>query len=324
MNKGFWEKLKRPIMVLAPMADVTDFAYRELFAKYGKPDVTWTEFVSCDGLSNPMGRKALVRNLQFTDLQRPIVAQIFGRHPDTFFATAKLIKELGFDGIDINMGCPEKSICAGGSGAALIKTPKLARELIRQTQAGAGDLPVSVKIRTGYTQASLLEWIEELIEAEPSAIIIHGRTKKEMSKVPADWELMGETIKQIRKKYPNQALPLFVGNGDIQTLDEAKAKAKKYNLDGIMIGRGTFGNPWFFNSSTDVNGIPLKTKLKVMLEHAKLYEKTTGKFKPFDLMKKFFKAYISGFDGAKELRVQLMDTKSAKEVETILKAGKWL
>lgn len=320
-------------MVLAPMADITDFAYRELLAKHGKPDVIYTEFVSCDGLNNKEGRKALVRNLKFTEKQRPIVAQIFGSHPETFYETAKLIKELGFDGIDINMGCPEKSICGSGSGAALFKTPELAKELIRQTKAGAGDLPVSVKIRTGYATEGLDKWLEHLIEAGPAVIIIHGRTRKEMSKVPADWKLIGKTVKKLRKKYdPGRAprdtragkkeLPLFIGNGDVQTLKEAKEKAKKYDLDGIMIGRATLGNPWFFDEKVDIDKVPLKKKLKIMLEHAKLYEKTTGKFKPFDLMKKLFKAYISGFDGAKEMRIKLMKTKNAKELEKVLKVEK--
>lgn len=321
MKKGFWDKLKKPIMTLAPMADVTDFAYREMLAKYGKPDVTFTEFVSCDGLSNKEGRKNLVKNLVYTDGQCPIVAQIFGANPQTFCETAKLLNKLGFDGIDINMGCPEKSLCQSGGGAALFNTPKLAQELIRQTKCGAGDLPVSIKIRTGYGKEGLMEWLEALIEAKPAVITVHGRTRKEMSKVPADWELMGKTVKKLRKKYAKKDLPLFIGNGDIQTLKEAKEKAKKYDLDGIMIGRTTFGNPWFFNKKMDIKDISLKRKLKVMLEHTKLYEKTTGKFRPFDLMKKHFKAYVSGFDGAKDLRIQLMQTKSAKGVEKILKVN---
>lgn len=309
-------------MALAPMADVTDFAYREIFAKYGKPDVTWTEFISCDGLANSKGRRALVRNLTFSDTQRPIVAQIFGSNPDTFYEAAKLMKKLGFDGIDINMGCPEKSVCKSGSGAALIQTPGKAKEIILATKRGAGDLPVSVKIRTGYNQVGLTKWLEALIEVEPAAIIIHGRTKKEMSKVPADWELMGEAVHDLREKYAHTELPLFIGNGDVESLAEAKSKAKQFALDGVMVGRGTFGNPWFFASHSAKKS--LKGKLKVMLEHAQLYEQTTGKFKPFDLMKKHFKAYITGFDGAKELRIKLMDAKNAAAVAEILRREKYL
>ncbi|MDD5605739.1 MAG: tRNA-dihydrouridine synthase [Patescibacteria group bacterium] len=316
MQRGFWGKLKKPILALAPMADVTDFAYRELFAKLGKPDVMWTEFVSCDGLANSQGRKALVKNLRFSQIQRPIVAQLFGSNPDTFFTAAQLIRKLGFDGIDINMGCPEKSICQAGSGAALFNQPALAQEIVAQTKRGAGELPVSVKIRTGYTQADLEPWINTLIKAKPVAIIVHARTKREMSKVPADWAMLGRVVKKLRKKYSTRQLPLILGNGDVQTVVEAEAKAKQYALDGVMVGRATFGNPWFFQPKP----ISQRELFCTLVIHAKLYEKTTGRFKPFDLMKKHFKAYISGFKGAKELRLKLMQTVSAQDVERLLKA----
>lgn len=305
-------------MALAPMSDITDPAFRKIIAKYGKPDVMFTEFVSCDGLCSKEGRPNLLIDLQYTEKERPIVAQIFGSNPKNFYKCAKLIKKLGFDGIDINMGCPDKAICKQNSGAALIKNPELAKEIIKETKRGAGKLPVSIKTRTGYTKENLKEWLEHLIEAEPATIIVHARTKKEMSKVPADWELLGKTIKQIRKKFIHKDLPLFIGNGDIKNLDEAKNKAKQYDLDGIMVGRGVLGNPWFFNSKKKLKDIKLQDKLEVLVEHTKLYEKLLGKKKVFDIMKKHFKAYVSGFDGAKELRMKLMVCKTSKEVEKVI------
>ncbi len=318
MNKGFWGKIKKPIMALAPMADITDPAFRILIAKYGKPDVMFTEFVSCEGLCSDEGRPNLLIDLVYTEKERPIVAQIFGSNPKAFYKTAKLIKKLGFDGIDINMGCPDKAICKQNSGAALIKDPELAKEIIRETKRGAGRLPVSVKTRTGYSKENLKEWLKHLIEAEPATIIVHARTKKEMSKVSADWELLGKVVKEIKKDLPASKRPLFIGNGDVKSLKEAKDKAKQHDLDGVMIGRGIFGNPWFFNPKKNLETIRLVDKLKVLVEHAKLYEKLLGQKKPFDIMKKHFKAYVFGFDGAKELRMKLMTCKTASEVENIV------
>jgi len=319
MNKGFWGKLEKPIMAVAPMADVTDSAFRVLIAKYGKPDVMFTEFVSCDGLCSDEGRPNLLIDLQYTEKERPIVAQVFGNNPECFYKCAKLIKELGFDGIDINMGCPDKAICKQNSGAALIKNPKLAKEIIKATKRGAGKLPVSVKTRIGYTKENLKEWLIHLIEAEPAVIIVHARTKKEMSKVPADWELLGKVVKEIKKNIPADKRPIFIGNGDVKSLKEAKDKAKQYSLDGIMIGRGIFGNPWFFNPKKNLKNIKLSDKLKVLVEHTNLYEKLLGKKKAFDIMKKHFKAYVTGFDGAKELRIKLMACKNAREVKEVIK-----
>jgi len=317
MNKGFWGKLKKPILALAPMADVTDPAFRKIIAKYGKPSVIFTEFVPCDGLCSKEGRSKLLVDLQYSAKEKPIVAQLFGSNPENFSKCARLVKKLGFDGMDINMGCPDKAICKQGSGAALIQNPELAKEIIKQAQKGAGKLPVSVKTRIGYGRENLKEWLENLIEAEPAAIIIHARTKKQMSKVPADWGLLGKAINQIKKENTNKDLPLFIGNGDVCSVDEATEKAKEHNLDGVMIGRGVFGNPWFFNNKK-CNKISLPDKLKALAEHAKLYEKLVGGKKPFELMKKHIKAYVSGFGGAKELRMKLMECKNAKDIKQMV------
>lgn len=316
MNKGFWDKLKKPIMVLAPMADVTDAAFRRIIIKYGKPDVVFTEFVSCDGLCSEQGRKNLSINLKYIKSEKPIVAQIFGSDPRNFYKCAKYIKELGFDGIDINMGCPEKSICKQGSGAALFNTPEIAKEIIKETRKGAGKLPVSVKVRTGYGKENLENWVNHLIEAEPAVIIVHGRTRKEMSKVPANWKLIGKVVNKLKQKLPDDKRPLVIGNGDAIDLNDAYVKAEKYGVDGVMIGRAILGNPWFFDPNK--REVTLKEELSVLVKHALLYEKILGSKKPFDIMKKHFKAYVSGFKGAKDLRIKLMACKDAKRVKKII------
>ena len=302
-------------MVIAPMADITDAAFRRIIVKYGKPDVVFTEFVSCDGLCSEQGRKNLSINLKYIKAEKPIVAQIFGSNPNNFYKCAKYIKKLGFDGIDINMGCPEKSICKQGSGAALFNTPEIAKEIIKETKRGAGKLPVSVKIRIGYGKEDLENWVNHLVEAEPAVIIIHGRTRKEMSKVPANWKLISKIANKLKQKLPDNKRPLIIGNGDVVDLKDAYAKAEKYGVDGVMIGRGILGDPWFFDLNKKVT---LKEKLSVLAEHALLYEKLLGNKKPFDIMKKHFKAYVSGFKGAKDLRIKLMACKDAKAVKQIV------
>lgn len=291
------------------MADVTDAAFRRIVAKYGKPDILWTEFVACDGLQS-VGREHLMRDLSYTEEERPIVAQVFGAKPENFLKTAELIRELGFDGIDINMGCPERNIEKQGAGASLIKTPALAKEIILATMEGAGDMPVSVKTRIGYNKNELEKWIPFLLETHPSAITIHARTRKEMSDVPAKWEYIKRAV-EIRDELKSKTL--IIGNGDVQNIREGKQKANETGCDGIMIGRGIFGNPWLFSDRTDEP--TFEEKCAVMLEHAFLFEEIFGKTKNFSIMKKHFKSYIGGFSGAKDLRMALMATESAKEVK---------
>jgi len=320
MQKGFWEKLKRPFFVLAPMADVTDTAFRELIAKYsdhgkphGGPDVFWTEFVSVDGLLSP-GQKVLLRDFEYTENERPIVAQIFGGKPHNFKEVAELAKKLGFDGIDINMGCPDRGVEKSGGGAILIKNPKLAKEIVLATMEGADGLPVSVKTRIGYTKDILEEWVGTLLETKPAAITVHARTRKEMSLVPARWEAVARAV-HLAKGTDT----LIIGNGDVKDLADAEMKAKESGADGVMLGRAIFGNPWLFNRNIRYESIPLEERLSVMLEHTRLFEKKLGDLKNFAIMKKHYKAYANGFDGAKELRMRLMETASADEVETIVK-----
>ncbi len=315
MKNNFWQNLKKPFFVLAPMADVTDIAFRQIIAKYsehgkvgGGPDVFWTEFVSCDGLVSA-GREHLLHDLKYSEEERPIVAQIFGGKPENFYESAKLVAELGYDGIDINMGCPDRTIEKQGAGASLMKDPKLAREIIRECKRGAGDVPVSVKTRIGYNKNELDTWLPEILAEEPAVVTIHARTRKEMSKVPARWEEVACAV-EIRNKLGSKTL--IIGNGDVKDLNDAKNVAKDSGADGVMLGRAVFGNPWLF---ADASKAPtLEEKLRVMVEHTKLFEELCT-HKNFAVMKKHYKAYVTGFDGAKELRVKLMEAKDASEVE---------
>lgn len=311
---GFLEKLPRPFFALAPMADVTDTVFRQIIARYGRPDIFWTEFVACDGLCSD-GRSALIRDLQYTEGERLIVAQIFGANPDTFYETAKLVVELGFDGVDINMGCPDKSVMKQGAGASLMKTPELAQAIIRATQAGVRDsgrmIPVSVKTRAGYLKNKLDEWIPKLLETEPALITLHARTKKEMSTVPAHWDWVSQVV-----ELAQGSGTLIAGNGDVKNLNDARMKAEQTGADGIMLGRAIFGNPWLFNREGFVPSI--EDKLRAMVEHTALFEQTWGDKKSFQIMKKHFHAYTNGFNGARALRMHLMACENASEVRSIV------
>jgi nifR3 family TIM-barrel protein len=290
-----------------------------MIARYSKPhgpDVMWTEFVSADGLSSA-GREVLKRDLEFSDIERPIVAQLFTSNPENMKKAAALCHELGFDGIDINMGCPDKSIEKQGAGAAHIKDWKQAQAVIRAAQEGAGDIPVSVKTRLGYNKVEFMEWLPKLLECNIPTLTVHLRTRKEMSLVDAHWEVMPEIVKLVRDMTGPVAEggTIILGNGDIKSVTEGKEKAKKTGADGVMVGRGIFGTPWFFNEEEFNKEKPLEERLKICIEHTKLYEEKLGDIKSFAIMKKHYKAYVHGFDGAKELRMQLMECVNAAEIE---------
>ncbi len=302
------------------MADVTDASFRRIIAKYsrhggpgGGPDVFWTEFVSADGLMSP-GREVLRHDLGFSEGEHPIVAQLFGSHIEKMEGAARLCQDLGFDGIDINMGCPDKSIEKQSCGAAMIKFPELARAIIRAAKRGAPNLPISVKTRIGYNKNELETWIPELLAEDIAALTIHCRTRKEMSKVPARWEHVKEVV-AIRDRMGVDTL--ILGNGDVRDIVEAKQKVAETGCDGVMLGRAIFGNPWLFDQArTDAAKAPsVKEKIRVMVEHTKLYEELLGGIKSFSIMKKHYKAYVHGFDGATELREKLMACENASEVE---------
>lgn len=351
---NFWEKIreqKKPFFCVAPMADVTDAAFRQLITKYGKPDVMWTEFVSANGLMSG-GRDILKRDLSFVEVERPIVAQLFSSNPDNMEGAAKLAAELGFDGIDINMGCPDKTIEKQGAGAGMIKTPEIAVEIIAAAKRGiaaAGkDIPVSVKTRVGYNYPDIEQWIGLLLRQNIAALTVHARTRKDLSKAKAQWGYINEVIRLRDTIAPETVI---IGNGDVVSLADGKDKARASGADGVMVGRALFGNPWFFDESREViatlpkkqpllirkmpflkrwfdtkrsaaislkNPITTRERLSVMVEHSKLFEELLGDIKNFSVMKKHFKAYVMGFDGAKDLRVKLMETASASEAEIIV------
>lgn len=314
MNLGFWGKLKKPIFALAPMADVTDFAFREIIAKCGSPDVFFTEFVSADGLISK-GQENLLINLKFSRKQKPIVAQIFSSQPKNCRKAAEIIEGLGFQGIDINMGCPHRKVERQGAGAALIKNSHLAREIILETKKGT-KLPISIKTRVGYSKNELSSWLPYIFETEPALITIHARTRSEMSKVPAKWEHIREAVELRDKYFRSREKPLILGNGDVLSIEDGKDKADKYGADGVMIGRAVLGNPWVF---AGISNPPVKKRLKTLIKHAEIFDKSFKNKKNFNILKKHFKAYVSGFHGAKELRSELMRASSVGEIKKIIK-----
>jgi tRNA-dihydrouridine synthase len=225
---------------------------------------------------------------------------------------AALAQELGFDGVDINMGCPDRSIEKQGAGAKLITTPELAQELIAAAKRGAPNLPVSVKTRLGYNKDTLEEWLPKILEAEPVAVTVHARTRKEMSKVAARWERVRRAV-EIRNEMGSKAL--ILGNGDVRDIEEAQARVKETGCDGVMIGRGIFGKPWMFSGKPEPE---LEERLRIAVEHTKLFWELLGDIKNFAIMKKHFKAYVEGFAGAKELRMQMMEASSVQEIEALV------
>ncbi len=316
----FWHALPNPFFVQAPMDDVTDAAFRRLIAKYSSPDiprVMYTEFTSADGLlmADTDGQKKLRRKLLFDASERPIVAQLFTASVEHMAAAAKLCAELGFDGFDINMGCPDRSVEKSGCGAALIKNPSAARELIQAAKKSG--LPVSVKTRIGYNQDELDTWLPELLAEELAAIIIHARTRKEMSDVPAHWDAVARAV-QIRDSLGSKTL--IVGNGDVKDIADARGKAAETKCDGVMLGRAVFGNPWLFSNSRELAHSP-EERMRALLEHLALFDELLSDTTHYATMKKHFKAYISGWAGAKELRVTLMGTEMVSEAQALLRAA---
>ena len=305
------------------MADVTDPAFRRIIAKYGKPDVIWTEFVSADGLFLG-GYEHLIKDLVYTEEERPIVAQFFTSNPLMMEKAAELAVDLGFDGIDINMGCPDKGVEKQGAGASLIKDPKLAQEIILAAKKGASkngkNMPVSVKTRIGYNKNEIETWLPALLETNPAVITVHARTRKEMSLVPARWEHVKRAV-EIRDSFTdpngNKSDTLIFGNGDVIDLDDAMKKAEESGADGVMLGRAIFGNPWRFNRKIRREDISIQERLAVLVEHTRLFEQLLP-HKSFAIMKKHYKAYVNGWDGAKELRLKLMDAKDANQVTKII------
>lgn len=313
MYRGFWEKLNQPFFALAPMYDVTDAAFRRIIARYSQPDVIFTEFVSVDGLVHPEGREKLMHHLWFHASERPIVAQVFGIHPKNFEKVAQLCRELGFDGIDINMGCPEKNIVKQGAGAALINEPDRAQDIIAATISGARNMPVSVKTRIGFNTQQIDLWLPQILSQDVAALTVHLRTRREMSKVEAHWNLMPQIVALRDAIQPQTKL---LGNGDVKNVAHGAQLVQQFGCDGVMIGRGVFGDPWIFSS--EQKNIIVTERLRVMVEHTYLFEELFTGIKNFAIMKKHYKAYANGFAHASDLRAELMDACDAREAEKIV------
>ena len=315
MSDNFWLDLPRPFFILAPMEDVTDVVFRHVISEAGRPDVFFTEFANTTSYCHPDGEDSVQGRLTFTEDEQPIVAHIWGDTPEYFKQMSIGMKELGFRGVDINMGCPVQNVAAKGKGAGLINYPDVAAEIIEAAKAGG--LPVSVKTRLGYTKIEeWRDWLTHIFKQDIANLSIHLRTRKEMSKVPAHWELIPE-IKKLRDEIAPQTLLTI--NGDIPDRTKGLELVEKYGVDGVMIGRGVFTNPFAFEKEPREHSVKeylelLHLQLDLHDQYSKQIE--TRRFKP---LLRFFKIYIRGFKGASELRHQLMNTKSTDEVRALLK-----
>ncbi|MFB8506588.1 tRNA dihydrouridine synthase [Enterococcus durans] len=313
MKENFWAALPKPFFILAPMEDVTDVVFRHVVKEAGAPDVFFTEFTNSDSFCHPDGKESVRGRLTFTEDEQPMVAHIWGDKPEFFKEMSIQLAEMGFKGIDLNMGCPVPNVAERGKGSGLILRPEVAAELIQAAKAGG--LPVSVKTRIGFTQQSELDdWISHLLKQDIANLSIHLRTRKEMSKVAAHWELIPRVV-ELRDVLAPQTLITI--NGDIQDRQMGLELAEKYGVDGIMIGRGIFKNPFAFekeareHSSEELIAL-LRLQLDLQDQYAQIIPRSiTG-------LHRFFKIYVKGFPGANDLRVQLMNTKTTDEVRTIL------
>jgi nifR3 family TIM-barrel protein len=313
--KSFWRELPKPFFALAPMEDVTDTVFRQIIAACSKPDVFFTEFTNVDGIMS-VGREAVIHRLQFSEAERPLVAQLWGKNPDHYRETAKLLVEMGFDGIDINMGCPQKKVIKNGGCAALINNPDQARLIIEATKEGVGGkIPVSVKTRIGFKSIITQEWITVLLKAGIDALTVHGRTAAEMSKVPAHWD---EIQKAVELRDSMRLDTLVIGNGDVSSREDGLAKWRATGVDGIMIGRGIFDDPWIFDHGVPHRLHSVKEHLDLMKKHIELFEATWGRTKQYAILRKFFKIYVKGFDGASDWRRRVTETKSTGEVYPLI------
>ena len=342
--RGFWDKLEKPIIGLSPMDGVTDAAFRYIVSKYSKPSLTMTEFTNVEGLAR--GSDKMLIAFMYDEIERPAVAQIYGVEVESYYKAGVMLCALGFDGIDINMGCPANKVARKGSGAGLIQTPELAKELIRTTKRACKDwsegitmkeagvhpriikkvkemlpegktlknlprneIAVSVKTRIGFDCDVAVEWTKHLMEELPANISMHGRTLRQMYMGQADWEVIakaGQVTKGTGVSY--------LGNGDVKSLKDAHEKIKKYDVDGVLIGRATFGNPWFFEDKE----VGMEERMETLLDHCKYFEDLN--YAPFHNIRKHLAWYCKEFEGAREMRKNLMQTENFKSVKEIVES----
>lgn len=320
--KNIWNTLKektksegRLITALAPMEDVTDTVFRRIVISQGRPDIFFTEFTNCDGLLSK-GRQTVLRSLKYEQIEHPIIAQVWGNNSGSYEDAVKTVAKLGFDGIDINMGCPVRKIISSGSCGALIENPALASEIIVSTQKAIGKyargLPLSIKTRIGFEEIDL-GWIAHILKHNVDALTVHVRTVKELSKVPAHWEIFDQIIKLRNEISPNT---LIIANGDICKREQIETFGKQYGVDGVMVGRGIFENINIFNSK-DIT-LSKSDRLKLTKDHVNLFVETWEKNKNISILKKYFKIYLRDFDGASSLREKLMNAYKSEEMIDIL------
>lgn len=360
-NTTFWQELSAPILGLSPMDGVTDHPFRHIQKKYGQPALIYTEFTSVEGVCH--GANRLLTDFLYDETQRPVIAQIYGTTPDFFRQTATILCELGFDGIDINMGCPAKNVAHSGAGAALIKNPKLAVEILKETKAGVDDyyngkraadcanitkqiaeevkqrhsllpesyqnrhqdstavkVPVSVKTRVGFDEKVVEWWISTLLEHEPAAICVHGRTLKQQYSGQADWDEIAKGVALCA-----QTKTRYLGNGDVHTYEQAVEKCNTYGVEGVLIGRASFGNPFIFRPEQELqnateNSNTTTDVYEIAVEHAKLFEKTyqDGERYSFLPMRKHLGWYIKAIPQASEIRQKIYQTNTSQEVVALL------
>ncbi|ATV02870.1 TPA: tRNA-dihydrouridine synthase [Staphylococcus aureus] len=313
MKENFWSELPRPFFILAPMEDVTDIVFRHVVSEAARPDVFFTEFTNTESFCHPEGIHSVRGRLTFSEDEQPMVAHIWGDKPEQFRETSIQLAKMGFKGIDLNMGCPVANVAKKGKGSGLILRPDVAAEIIQATKAGG--LPVSVKTRLGYYEIDeWKDWLKHVFEQDIANLSIHLRTRKEMSKVDAHWELI-EAIKNLRDEIaPNTLLTI---NGDIPDRKTGLELAEKYGIDGIMIGRGIFHNPFAFEKEPREH--TSKELLNLLRLHLSLFNKyEKDEIRQFKSLRRFFKIYVRGIRGASELRHQLMNTQSIAEARALL------
>ncbi|HHW5161603.1 TPA: tRNA dihydrouridine synthase [Staphylococcus aureus] len=313
MKENFWSELPRPFFILAPMEDVTDIVFRHVVSEAARPDVFFTEFTNTESFCHPEGIHSVRGRLTFSEDEHPMVAHIWGDKPEQFRETSIQLAKMGFKGIDLNMGCPVANVAKKGKGSGLILRPDVAAEIIQATKAGG--LPVSVKTRLGYYEIDeWKDWLKHVFEQDIANLSIHLRTRKEMSKVDAHWELI-EAIKNLRDEIaPNTLLTI---NGDIPDRKTGLELAEKYGINGVMIGRGIFHNPFAFEKEPREH--TSKELLDLLRLHLSLFNKyEKDEIRQFKSLRRFFKIYVRGIRGASELRHQLMNTQSIAEARALL------
>lgn len=360
---NFWLSLPRPLIGLSPMDGVTDACFRSVITRQGKPDVSFTEFTHVHDVCH--GPEIHLETLLYSEGERPIVAQLYGKDPELFYLAAQVVCELGFDGLDINMGCPSKSVASSGSGAGLIRTPELARTIMQAAKRGIEDwvggqtleqaglksarvamferlnqlrgktaptprcpLPLSVKTRLGYDSVTVEEWVEELLMEQPAVISLHGRTLRQMYRGTADWSAIARAVPLVKGTGT-----LILGNGDIQSLDDIAVRVRETGVDGVLVGRGVLGTPWFFRSKEqarmrargvnsieldrDSDEVSLNERFAVLVDHARQFQTLVGE-KQFYRMRKHLGWYCKGFPHAASLRAQMVRVSSVEELYALL------